>query len=156
MKQGLSRLPDTQHLTLIFETTWAGALTQKATTLGLTAFFWATWLSLWAPLFTYLFWLLAPFWGASTVISAGEDSLPVLALLTATGFALSALLVLAGALQWAFGAARTRPAVTDNVTMEQLSSFHGLTLEQLNTSWDAKRLVIHHNEDSSISSIEWD
>lgn len=156
MNQGLSRLPDTQHLTLIFENTWAGAFTQKATTLGLAAFFWATWLSLWAPLLTYLFWLFAPIWGANTVLSAGEDSLPVLSLLTAIGFALSALLVLAGALQWLYGIARVRPTGTKDVALAELAKLHGLTEEQLTSSWAAKRLVIHHNDDSSIANLELD
>lgn len=149
-----SRLPVVHSHALIFEGAWAGGLVQKTTTVTLSAFFWGIWLTMWAPLLTYLFWLTAPFWGVTTIMDAKEDSLPVLALLTAVGMALGATLVMAGALQWAFGSVRARPAVTPNVTLKELADRHQLEESTLLKSWVARRLVVHHHDDSSISHIE--
>jgi poly-beta-1,6-N-acetyl-D-glucosamine biosynthesis protein PgaD len=150
-----SRLPITgESHALIFDSALSGALSQKVTTVGLSAFFWGIWLALWAPLLTYLLWLVAPIWGATRVLESSDQSFPVLVLLTATGLALGAILVMGGALQWAFGAVRARPAMTTNVTARQLADFHGLAEADLVASWTSRRLVIHHNDDSSISKVE--
>jgi poly-beta-1,6-N-acetyl-D-glucosamine biosynthesis protein PgaD len=150
-----SRLPETQEgHALIFDAGLAGAFAQKVTTIGVSAFFWGVWVALWAPLLTYGIWFLAPMWGVRKVVEASDQSLPVLALLTATGFALGALLVMGGALQWAFGSVRARPSITKSITVTELAQFHGLNEEDLENSWKSRRLVIHHNPDSSISRIE--
>lgn len=149
-----SRLPVPPSGTLIFEGAGKGSARQKATTLSIAVVCWTAWLTLWAPLATYGFWALAPLWGVRTVLAAGDESLPVLALLSATGLALGAALVLAGALQWARGSNRERPRVRPSVTLAELASAHRVAEPTLQASWAAQRVVLHHNADSTISRIE--
>ena len=153
-RKGLSRLPRVEKHTLIFERPLGGGLFQKATSIGLSAFFWTLWGGLILPFLTYAFWVIAPIFGVDRVVASSEDSIPVLSLLTATGLALGATLIMLGALQWMFGKARPRPAVTKSVTREELAKSHGLQDIALEKSWESRRLVLHHHANSRISKIE--
>lgn len=151
-----SRLPKTGDHSLIFESSIGSEVAQKVTTVTFSGIFWAIWLSLWLPLFTYLFWILAPIWGVDAISDNHDESLPVLILLTTVGFALGALLVLGGVVQWAFGSTRPRAKDIPSITVKKLAKKHGLEESELAASWQARRLVIHHNPDNSISKIELD
>lgn len=155
MKQNKkSRLPKMGDHSLIFESSIGSDITQKVTSVTFSGVFWAIWLSLWLPLFTGLFWIIAPFWGVDVIRDNHDESLPVLVLLTAVGLALGALLVLGGVVQWAYGSQRPRAKDIASVTALTLASKHGLSEYELKSSWESRRLVIHHNEDNSIARID--
>jgi poly-beta-1,6-N-acetyl-D-glucosamine biosynthesis protein PgaD len=153
MSKSSARLPAIDGV-LIFESTWAGSMQQKAASVGIGALFWAVWLSMWLPLLTFGVWLLAPVYGASQVMANLSDSLPTLGLITIGGVALGVFLVLWGTVQWALRGPAPRLPDHPSVTMQGLAEHHAMDIEALREAWAHRRLVIHHRPSGSVEKIE--
>ena len=148
------RFPEPSHA-LIFEQTWSGSMTQKATSLGLGALFWAVWVSLWVPLLTVAFWALLPSWGAGTVVASKQDSFPAILLVVALGLALASLLILVGTWEWATSGLTHSPSSgRENVSLHELAASDGLGAHTVEAAWRHRRLVVHHDADGAVSDIE--
>ncbi len=153
MMQTKSRLPQLAG-TLIFEATWAGTVSQKLATLGISAAFWTIWVTMWLPLITAFVWFVAPVYGVAQALPAWRDAAMTLGLILATGFAMGAFLGLWGALQTIIGQNTPRPLPTADATLEELAEWHKLEAPVLLTAWHSRRLVIHHDENGQVTHIE--
>lgn len=149
------RLPHVKG-TLIFEQSWAGSLLQKATTLGVSALFWAFWLSLWLPAATLLLWLWGSTFGLGLVAQHLDDSLPTIVLIVSVGFALAVFLALWGTADWVRAIPRRgeREREALRVDASELARSHGLAEEDLRKAWSSRRVVVHHDPKGRITAVE--
>lgn len=140
---------------LIFDNATKASLSQRATSLGLGALFWAAWLTLWTPVVTAFIWVGGSVWGVNELVSAKDDSLPTIVLLLACGLALASFLILAGTLEWARKLRKTSVLQTPRLlSAEELASSQGLSEVLLEKAWAHRRLVVHHTPEGRVADVE--